>query len=115
MPGKICPKCNIAVNIRKLSCVCGYVFVLRRTQRVSVKTRKLEKLEKRALEACDDVLRRREQVKNRVAHTRAKETENEKASQRMSDKAHKKASRAKETEQEKASQRMSDKAHKTAI
>ena len=91
MPGKTCPKCNIAVNIRKLSCVCGYVFVLRRTQRVSVKTRKLEQQEKRALEAFDDVLKRIEQVKNRVAQTRAKETENEKASQRMSDKAHKTA------------------------
>ena len=60
-----------------------------------MKTRKLEQQEKRALEAFDDVLKRREQVKNRVAQTRAKETENEKASQRMSDKAHKTASRAK--------------------
>ena len=33
MPSKTCPKCNTAVNIRKLSCVCGYVFVLRRTQK----------------------------------------------------------------------------------
>ena len=39
-----------------------------------MKTRKLEQQEKRALEAFDDVLKRREQVKNRVAQTRAKET-----------------------------------------
>ena len=64
---KTCPKCNTAVNIRKLSCVCGYVFVLRRMQKVSVKTRKLEKQEKRALEAFDGVLKRREQAKIRVA------------------------------------------------
>ena len=48
-------------------------------------------------------------------YSRAKETEQEKASRRNNNKAHKTASRAKETEQEKASQRMSDKAHKTAI
>ena len=67
MPSKTCLKSNTAVNIRKLSCVCGYVFVLRQTQKVSVKTRKLEKRAKRALEAFDDVLKRREQVKNCVA------------------------------------------------
>ena len=67
-----------------------------------MKTRKLEKQAKRALEALDDILKRREQVKNRVAQTRAKETEKEKASRRMSDKAHKTASRAKETVFERA-------------
>ena len=46
------------------------------------KTRKFEKQAKRALEAFNDVLKRREQVKNCVAQTRAKETEKEKASQR---------------------------------
>ena len=59
----------------------------------------------RALEALDDVLNRREQVKNRVAQTRVKETEQEKASRRNNDKAHKTACRAKETEQERASSR----------
>ena len=82
MPSKTCPKCNTAVNIRKLSCVCGCVFVLRRTQIVSVNTRKLEKQAKRALEAFNDVLKLREQVKNCVAQTRAKETEKGKASQK---------------------------------
>ena len=81
MPSKTCP-CSTAVTVRKLSCVCGYVFVLRRTQKVSVKTRNLEKQAKRALEAFNDVLKLREQVKNCVAQTRAKETEQEKASQR---------------------------------
>ena len=57
MPSKTCPKCSTAVTVRKLSCVCGYVFVLRRTQKVSVKTRKLEKQAKRALEAFNDVLK----------------------------------------------------------
>ena len=75
---------------------------------------KVRETGKQALEAFDDVIKRREQVKNRVAQTRAKETEQEKASQRMSDKAHKTTSRAKETEQEKASRRNNDKAHKTA-
>ena len=60
-----------------------------------MKSRKLEKQGERALETLDDVLKRREQVKNRVAQTRAKETEQEKASQRMSDKAYKTASRVK--------------------
>ena len=81
MPSKTCLKCNTAVNIRKLSCVCGYVFVLRRTLKVSVKTKKLEKQAKRALQAFDDVLKRREQVKNCIAQTRAEETEKQKASQ----------------------------------
>ena len=67
MPSKTCPKCNTAVSIRKLSCVYGYVFVLRRTQIVSVNTRKLEKQAKRALQAFNDVLKCREQVKNHVA------------------------------------------------
>ena len=46
-----------------------------------MKTRKLGKQAKRALEALD-VLNRREQVKNHVAQTRAKETEQKRASQR---------------------------------
>ena len=77
MPSKGCPKCNTAVNIEKLSCVRGDVFVLRR---VSVKTRKFEKQAERAF---DDVLKRKEQVKNRVAQTRTKETEQEIWSQKV--------------------------------
>ena len=60
---------------------------------------------KRPLEAFDDVLKCREQVKNHVALTRAKETEQERANHRKSAKEHKAASnlRAKESEKEKAS------------
>ena len=42
MPNKVCPKCANAVNIRRLFCDCGHVFVLRRTKRISMKSRKLE-------------------------------------------------------------------------
>ena len=41
----------------------------------AVNDRKLEKQSKRALEAFDDVMKRREQVKNHVALSRAKETD----------------------------------------
>ena len=67
-----------------------------------MKTRKLEKLAKKALETFDDVLKRREQVQTRVAQTRTKETEQERASRRRYLRERKTASRAKQSEQEKA-------------
>ena len=88
MPNKTCPKCGTAVNDRKL-----------------------EKQSKRALEAFDDVIKRREQVKNHVALMRAKEIEQERASHRKGDKERKATSRAKETDLEKTDRRKSVKEH----
>ena len=57
MPSKTCLKCNTAVE----SCLLFVgMYLYCDDARVSVKTRKLEKQEKRALEAFDDVLKRRE-------------------------------------------------------
>ena len=88
---------------------CGHVFVLRRTQRqrFSVQTSKLEKQSIRALEAFDDVIKRREQVRDHIALMRAKQTEQERASHRKSVKEHMVASRAKETDLERADRRKS--------
>ena len=85
---------------------CGHVFVLRRTQRqrFSVQTSKLEKQSIRALEAFDDVIKRREQVRDHIALMRAKQ---ERASHRKSVKEHMVASRAKETDLERADRRKS--------
>ena len=56
-----------------------------------------------------DVIKRREQVKNHIALSRAKETEQERASRRKGDKERKAASRAKGTDLEKADHRKSAK------
>ena len=86
MPNKTCPKCGTAVIDRKL-----------------------QKQSKGALEAFDDIVKRREQVKNHVALSRAKETEQERAIRRKGDKERNAASRAKETDLEKTDRRKSAK------
>ena len=84
------------------------MIVRTQRQRFSVQTSKLEKQSPiRALEAFDDVIKHREQVRDHIALMRAKQTEQERASHRKSVKEHMVASRAKETDLERADRRKS--------
>ena len=66
--------------------MCLWVCICIETNAKSFcENQKVRETGKQALEAFNDVLKHREQVKNRVAQTRAKETEKEKASQRNND------------------------------
>ncbi len=95
---KVCPKCLVAIHIRKVCCDCGHVLVLRRTTQIS-KSRKLEKrADLRALEAEIHALNCRKHVKEQIVAKRYNETGEEKA----------KCKRAIKTSEEKAKRRKDD-------
>jgi len=63
-----------SICIRKVCCDCGHVFVLRRTTRISKKSRKFEKQAVRALEAEIDAWNCRKHAKEQIVATRDNET-----------------------------------------
>ena len=57
MPSNICPKCSVAVPVRKACCSnCHHVFA-KRGNKVFVRTRKQEMRETRSLQASDEKLK----------------------------------------------------------
>ena len=112
---KACPGCGGMVNVRKVSCSCGHVFITKRSKpRLTAKSgsRKHTMSSFRALETDEQAADRMSVDRACKAKKRVLETEEEAFERKSHDRASKGNKRALETEQEALERKSHDRACK---